>query len=51
LPRYLKALGIRAERGSLNLAATEVRLQDVAIYARKLQEIREDTPSAASPEK
>lgn len=51
LPRYLKALGIRAERGSLNLAATEARLQDVAIYARKLQEIREDTPSAASPEK
>ena len=51
LSRYIKALSIRAERGSLNLAATEVKLQDVAIYAKHLQEIRNNMASTASAEK
>ena len=51
LPRYLKALSIRAERGSLNLAATETKLQDVAIYAKHLQEIMNNVASTASVEK
>jgi ATP-dependent helicase HrpA len=51
LSRYIKALSIRAERGSLNLAATEIKLQDVAIYAKHLQEIRNNMASTASAEK
>ena len=51
LPRYLKALSIRAERGSLNLAATEAKLQDVAIYTKHLQEIMNNVASTASAEK
>ncbi len=51
LPRYLKALSIRAERGSLNLAATETKLQDVAIYSKKFQEITNNEASTVSAEK
>jgi ATP-dependent helicase HrpA len=51
LPRYLKALSIRAERGSLNLAATELKSQDVAIYTKHLQAIRDSLTSGASTEK
>ncbi len=51
LPRYIKALSIRAERGSLNPAATEVKLQDVAIYAKYLQEICDNMTAATSAEK
>ena len=51
LPRYCKALSIRAERGSLNLAATESKLQDVAIYAKQHQKIVDNTAPMASAEK
>jgi ATP-dependent helicase HrpA len=51
LPRYIKALSMRAERGSLNLAATEAKLQEVAIYTKQLQEIRDDMTATASVEK
>ena len=51
LSRYIKSLSIRAERGSLNLAATEVKLQDVAIYAKHLQEIRDNITATTSVEK
>jgi len=39
LPRYLKTLALRAERGSLNLASTQKKMQEVMIYSRKLQQI------------
>ncbi len=39
LPRYLKALALRAERGSLNLAAARKKIESIAIYARQLQQI------------
>ena len=39
LPRYLKALALRAERGSLNLASAEKKMQEVMIYSLQLQEI------------
>jgi ATP-dependent helicase HrpA len=37
LPRYCKALALRAERGSLNLASAQKKLQEVLIYAQQLQ--------------
>ncbi len=37
LPRYSKALALRAERGSLNLAAAQKKMQQVLIYSRQLQ--------------
>jgi len=51
LPRYCKALSIRAERGSLNLAATESKLQNVSLYAKHYQEIIDNTAPTASVEK
>ncbi|MDD3258837.1 MAG: ATP-dependent RNA helicase HrpA [Smithellaceae bacterium] len=51
LPRYLKALFLRAERGSLNLASTESKLRQAATYAVKLQEIRGAMDTDASEEK
>jgi ATP-dependent helicase HrpA len=39
LPRYLKALALRAERGSLNLATGRKKLQEVLIYSQQLQQI------------
>ncbi|MHB8137644.1 MAG: ATP-dependent RNA helicase HrpA [Smithellaceae bacterium] len=51
ISRYLKALSLRAERGSLNLAVTEVKLQNVAVYAKQLKEIRSSLAAAASEEK
>jgi ATP-dependent helicase HrpA len=39
LPRYLKALTWRAERGSLNLAAAREKIENIAVYSRKLQKI------------
>jgi ATP-dependent helicase HrpA len=39
LPRYLKALALRAERGSLNLASAQKKMQEVMIYSQKLQQI------------
>ncbi len=51
LPRYLKALLLRAGRGSLNLASTESKLREAAIYTAKLQEIREAAGADLSEEK
>jgi ATP-dependent helicase HrpA len=39
LPRYSKALSLRAERGSLNLAAAQKKIQQVLIYSRQLQQM------------
>ena len=39
LPRYSKALALRAERGSLNLAAAQNKMQQVLIYSRQLQQM------------
>lgn len=43
LPRYFKALALRAERGSLNLAAAQKKLQDIEIYIRRLKQMLSDT--------
>ena len=51
IPRYLKALSIRTQRGSLNLAATEARLNDVAVYVNQLKEIRGSLTAESSAEK
>jgi ATP-dependent helicase HrpA len=39
LPRYSKALALRAERGSLNLTSAQNKMQQVLIYSRQLQQI------------
>lgn len=39
LPRYLKALALRSERGSLNLVAARKKTQEITIYAKQLREI------------
>ncbi|HQP40622.1 MAG TPA: ATP-dependent RNA helicase HrpA [Smithella sp.] len=39
LPRYCKALALRAERGNLNLSAAQRKMQDVLIYSQKLQQM------------
>ncbi|MBP7342219.1 MAG: ATP-dependent RNA helicase HrpA [Syntrophaceae bacterium] len=51
LPRYLKGLAIRAERGSLNLAATEIKLKDAASYIGRYRDILQRLPADASAEK
>ncbi len=51
IPRYLKALSIRAERGSLNLAATEAKLKDVAVYVAQYKEIQNGLTVESSAEK
>jgi ATP-dependent helicase HrpA len=39
LPRYCKALALRAERGSFNLAAAQKKMQQVEIYSKQLQQM------------
>jgi ATP-dependent helicase HrpA len=39
LPRYCKALALRAERGSLNLASAQKKMQGVMIYSQQLQQM------------
>ncbi|MRR14934.1 MAG: ATP-dependent RNA helicase HrpA [Deltaproteobacteria bacterium] len=51
LPRYIKALAIRAQRGTLNLSAVENKLRDVAVYESQLQDITNRMTAAASEEK
>jgi ATP-dependent helicase HrpA len=51
IPRYMKALSIRAQRGSLNLAAIEARLKDVVVYVNQLEEIRKNLTVESSAEK
>jgi ATP-dependent helicase HrpA len=49
LPRYSKALALRAERGSLNLAAAQKKMQQVLIYSRQLQEMLIKAKTSAIP--
>jgi len=51
LPRYLKALSIRAERGSLNLSATEQKLREASAYANRLMELQDSVTPTTSEEK
>jgi ATP-dependent helicase HrpA len=39
LPRYCKALALRAERGSLNLSSAQKKMKEVLIYSRQLQQM------------
>jgi ATP-dependent helicase HrpA len=39
LARYCKALVLRAERGSLNLASAQKKIQEIMIYSRQLQQM------------
>jgi ATP-dependent helicase HrpA len=39
LPRYSKALTLRAQRGSLNLISAQNKMQQVLIYSRQLQKM------------
>jgi len=49
LPRYLKALSLRAERGSLNLAAARKKIESVDFYSQQLQEIIVSTKKGVIP--
>jgi ATP-dependent helicase HrpA len=49
LPRYIKALALRAERGSLNLASAQKKMQDVMIYSEKLQQILTPLKTSVMP--
>lgn len=51
MPRYLKAIAIRAERGSLNLAASYAKLKEIDFYSAKLQAIQESITANTSAEK
>jgi len=46
LPRYCKALALRAERGSLNLSSAQKKMQEVKIYSAQLLALL--TPSKTS---
>ena len=39
LPRYCKALAMRAERGSLNLASAREKIESIAVYSEQLHKI------------
>jgi len=39
LPRYCKALALKAERGSLNLSAAQKKTAEVLIYSQKMQQM------------
>ncbi|HOU49645.1 MAG: ATP-dependent RNA helicase HrpA [Smithella sp.] len=45
LPRYCRALALRAERGSLNLASAEKKLQEAASYTSHLMQILNENTS------
>jgi ATP-dependent helicase HrpA len=49
LPRYMKALSLRAERGSLNLAAARKKIEDIAVYSQRLWQIIASTKEAVIP--
>ncbi len=54
LPRYLKALAWRAERGSLNLAAARKKIENIAVYSQRLGQIissaQENVSRVSAPE-
>jgi len=49
LPRYSKALALRAERGSFNLALAQNKMQQVLIYSRQLQKMIIEAKTSAIP--
>jgi ATP-dependent helicase HrpA len=49
LPRYSKALALRAERGSLNLALAQKKMQEVMIYCQQLQQMITPTTNDVLP--
>ncbi|MFO7569066.1 MAG: ATP-dependent RNA helicase HrpA [Smithellaceae bacterium] len=51
LPRYLKALTIRAQRGSLNLTAASVKLNEIETYTRRFHEIQATVTPMTSQDK
>jgi len=51
MPRYIKALSIRADRGSLNLLVTEARLLDVAGYMNRYLDLKNGLTPHSSDEK
>jgi ATP-dependent helicase HrpA len=48
LPRYSKALALRAERGSLDLASAQKKMQEVMIYSRLLQKMLIEAKTSAT---
>jgi len=51
LPRYLKALEVRAERGSFDPQKDRGKADEVAVFERELREIREGLSPNATEEK
>jgi ATP-dependent helicase HrpA len=51
LPRYLKAHALRTERGSLNLAVAEKKIQDISFYSKQLDELQKNIETDISVEK
>jgi len=49
LPRYSKALALRAIRGSLNLVAAQKKIQEVLVYSRQLQQMLTEANNRAIP--
>ena len=49
LPRYSKAIALRAERGSLNLAGAQKKMQEVMIYSQQLQQMLTPTTNDFIP--
>jgi ATP-dependent helicase HrpA len=49
LPRYSKAIALRAERGSLNLALAQKKMQEVMIYCQQLQQMITPTTNDVLP--
>jgi ATP-dependent helicase HrpA len=51
LPRYLKALTMRAERGNLNLSSAERKIRDISFYSKQLDEFQKNIAPDTSAEK
>ncbi|NPV05910.1 MAG: ATP-dependent RNA helicase HrpA [Syntrophaceae bacterium] len=51
LPRYLKALQIRADRGAVHLDRDRVRAAEIRPFEEKLEELQKVTVRGASPER
>jgi len=49
LPRYSKAIALRAERGSLNLAGAQNKMQEIMIYSQQLQQMLTPTTNDFIP--
>lgn len=51
LPRYMKGLALRAERGSLNLTSARQKIDNVTVHSQHLKELRESITCDTSDEK